>query len=102
MPQCEGWRRRGGAFSFGPPQWIQCENLGVVALSVEQDGETATLPACMGCWRESEAKGIVTGCRPLTEEESQLAEWPEEMRDEQQSSTPGSRVPEDAPRRAEG
>ena len=50
--RCEGYRRRGGAFTLGPVSWSQCIESGVVMLTVEQDGETQTLPACNRCWKE--------------------------------------------------
>lgn len=51
-PRCEGWRRYGGALSFGPPKWEQCKETGIVMLTVKQDGKTEALPACAICWKE--------------------------------------------------
>ncbi len=52
--RCEGWRRHGDAFSFGPPRWVQCEKDAIVLLSVKQEhGEDGTLPACESCWAEA-------------------------------------------------
>lgn len=48
--RCEGWTRRGGAFSFGPVQWEQCENDAVITMTVIQEGETSEMPACIECW----------------------------------------------------
>lgn len=52
--QCEGHRRCGGAFSFGPVVWTQCENDAIVMLTVEQNEKRPeTMPACMVCWLEA-------------------------------------------------
>ncbi len=57
--QCEGWRRRGGAFSLGPVTWEQCKNDATVNIEVKQEGEVSTLPGCQECWKECIAnKGI--------------------------------------------
>lgn len=48
--QCEGWTRKGGAFTLGPVQWSQCENNAIVNLEVTQDGKTDTQPSCQECW----------------------------------------------------
>ena len=48
--QCEGWRRSGGAFSFGPVKWEQCKKDAVVELVVIQDKKETTIPSCMICW----------------------------------------------------
>jgi len=53
MAQCEGWRRYGGAFSFGPVKWVQCENEATVLLTVVQKGTEAEMPACSTCWQEA-------------------------------------------------
>ena len=50
--RCEGWRRYGGAFTLGPVYWVQCNEQGIVALTLRQDGKTKTLPACKTCWQE--------------------------------------------------
>lgn len=55
--RCEGWKREGGAFTFGPATWSQCSNEATVILEVEQN-EKGTLvvtkqPVCMGCWKEA-------------------------------------------------
>ncbi len=51
--RCDGWRRRGGAFTFGPVKWEQCENDAVVILKIRQQGEVKESPCCMECWNES-------------------------------------------------
>lgn len=57
--RCEGWRRYGGAFNFGPPRWVQCANNAIVLLTVEQDGQiTRDSPACSHCWEEGISRGI--------------------------------------------
>ena len=50
--RCEGWRRHGGAFTFGPVKWEQCENDATVMLTVIQDGKQTVQPACQECWQE--------------------------------------------------
>lgn len=56
--RCEGWRRNGGIFTFGPVTWEQCKENGVVMLTVNQDGKTQKLPACKDCWKEVIEKKI--------------------------------------------
>lgn len=51
--RCEGWRRYGGAFTFGPVRWEQCKNDAVVNLKVRQEGEVQEMPGCMECWNEA-------------------------------------------------
>jgi len=51
--RCEGWRRYGGAFSFGPVKWEQCKNEAIVMLELKQDGKIEKLPGCMTCWQEA-------------------------------------------------
>lgn len=59
LPQCDGRRRYGGAFTLGPPRWEQCTNAATVLLTLEQDGETLTdSPACATCWAESRQTGL--------------------------------------------
>lgn len=51
--KCEGWRRYGGAFKFGPVRWEQCKNKPLVKLTVKQEGEVKEVPACKECWQEA-------------------------------------------------
>ena len=74
--RCEGWRRIGGAMSFGPPEWTQCENNAVVMLDVVQDKKREKLPACQTCLQEALATRSVNvlaveslDSRPLSVEE---------------------------------
>ena len=63
--RCEGWRRTGGAFSFGPVKWSQCENNAIVMLEVRQK-EVKEFPACIECWNEAIGRGIeIMEARPL-------------------------------------
>lgn len=51
--QCEGWRRYGGAFTFGPVKWEQCRENATVMVTIKQGAEDVkTLPACDHCLRE--------------------------------------------------
>ena len=50
--RCEGWTRRGGAFTFGPVEWKQCPNDAIVNLTVHQNKKNSIQPACMECWQE--------------------------------------------------
>jgi len=50
--RCEGWRRHGGAFSFGPPKWEQCENDATVTIELKHEGKIFTVPGCNICWQE--------------------------------------------------
>lgn len=70
--RCEGWTRHGGAFSFGPVTWSQCENDAIVMLTVRQKNltthqvEEVTQPACLGCWKTAKEYGIeVLKAEPL-------------------------------------
>jgi len=66
--RCEGWRRKGGAFSFGPVKWSQCENDAIVVLKVKQDDKVADFPACIECWNEANERGIrVLEAKPIVE-----------------------------------
>lgn len=51
--RCEGYRRRGGAFTLGPVVWEQCENDALVELIITQDGKEVTGPSCITCWNEA-------------------------------------------------
>ena len=53
MTRCEGWRRRGGAFTLGPVVWKQCESDAIVLLEVTQDNKTEKQPSCKSCWLEA-------------------------------------------------
>lgn len=66
--RCEGWRKRGSVFSFGIPEWIQCENEAIVMLEVKQE-EIETLPACKICWQEAiDRKMKILSVKPIVEE----------------------------------
>ena len=56
--QCEGWKRRGGVFTFGPVQWTQCPNDAIVRLTVKQKEGNSIQPACLDCWNEGKEFGI--------------------------------------------
>jgi len=58
MPQCEGFRRYGGAFTLGPVKWEQCKEEAEFTITVEQDGKPQTLPCCKTCWQEAITAGI--------------------------------------------
>jgi hypothetical protein len=53
--RCQGWRRDGGAFTFGPVRWAQCREEAVVELEVRNYGQAKfkKLPACLTCWKEA-------------------------------------------------
>jgi hypothetical protein len=51
IKRCEGYRKYGGAFSFGPPVWEQCKENAIVELTIKQE-KTETFPACKTCWNE--------------------------------------------------
>lgn len=64
--RCEGWRRYGGAFTFGPVKWEQCKNEGIVFIKFKDDGKIKTLPACKECWNECLSNGIeIIEVRPI-------------------------------------
>lgn len=54
--QCEGWRRYGGAFTFGPVTWKQCEEKATVMVEGKNAQETLykTIPMCDTCLREAQ------------------------------------------------
>jgi hypothetical protein len=58
IQRCEGWIRKGGAFTFGPVVWEQCDNVGVVMIRFTENNEEKTLPACMKCWQKCIETGI--------------------------------------------
>lgn len=65
--RCQGWRRYGGVFTFGPVKWEQCTKRAVIMLTVRQEGKTETLPACKECWNETLLTGIkVLASKPIT------------------------------------
>jgi hypothetical protein len=51
--RCEGYRRRGGAFTFGPVVWKQCGNDAEVELIIVQDKKKSAVPSCVFCWNEA-------------------------------------------------
>lgn len=53
--RCEGYRRRGGAFTLGPVPWEQCTNDAIVTITAYQKEEPTeyTGPFCMTCWKEA-------------------------------------------------
>jgi len=51
--RCEGFIRHGGAFTFGPVRWNQCEAEADVMLTVIQDGAEQNFPACFSCWKRA-------------------------------------------------
>ncbi len=68
--RCKGWMRTGGAFTFGPVRWDQCEKDGVVILTVRQEGsKEKPMPACLSCWEEcTKSKNIsVLSATPIKE-----------------------------------
>jgi hypothetical protein len=66
--RCEGWRRHGGAFTFGPVTWKQCTETPTVWLKVKQTGKTQRMPACPTCWQESIDNEIeILEAVPITE-----------------------------------
>jgi len=67
IPRCEGWRRHGGIFTFGPVTWTQCPESATVMLTVKQDGKKQKLPSCQKCWLEAcSTKGIaVLDAKPI-------------------------------------
>lgn len=51
---CEGYRRYGGAFTFGPMKWEQCKEKAEFQITVKQEEEgTQTFPMCKTCWKEA-------------------------------------------------
>ena len=71
--KCEGWRRYGGALSFGTPTWTQCSNEAIAMITVKQDGEIKTLPGCSICWQECINNGIeIVKTTPIVKEEKNV------------------------------
>lgn len=63
--RCEGWRRTGGAFTFGPVKWEQCAKEAIVMLKVRQEKEEE-LHSCLDCWNECKENNIeILGVEPL-------------------------------------
>ena len=64
--RCEGMTRHGGVMSFGRPYWTQCENKATTMLTVIQNGEEGTFPACDDCVKKVESWNIkVINSRPI-------------------------------------
>jgi hypothetical protein len=58
-PQCDGWRRTGGAFTFGPPEWKRCERIANVRLTTKDEaGLIRDFPVCPDCWHEAIIIGV--------------------------------------------
>ena len=73
--RCEGWRRRGGAFTLGPVTWKQCDNDAIVSIAARQDGKLTTQPSCLVCWNEALETGIeIASVTPLQEEDDRHME----------------------------
>lgn len=65
--RCEGWTRKGGAFTLGPVTWSQCENEAIVMLEAEQE-KIEKQPACMDCWKKGKEEGIkILSVEPIEE-----------------------------------
>jgi hypothetical protein len=47
--QCEGYIRRGGAFTFGRPEWFQCKNDATMKLMVTQNEKKESFACCDEC-----------------------------------------------------
>ncbi len=64
--ECEGWRRKGGAFTFGPVEWRRCEEKAKVMITFTQKQnnkeapEKGELPACMTCLKECNENDQIT------------------------------------------
>ena len=68
--RCEGWTRKGGAFTWGTPIWSQCENDAIIMLEVEQE-KIEKQPACIDCWKKGIKKGIkILSVEPLNDNPS--------------------------------
>lgn len=53
LKECGGMRRYGGAFSFGPVQWVKCDQKPTVVIQIKQEeGLVENVPACTQCWKE--------------------------------------------------
>ena len=55
--RCEGWRRYGGAFSIGLPEWRQCDNDGIALIKTTNNDKP--LPCCNICWNEIKKNEII-------------------------------------------
>jgi len=67
--RCEGWIRPGSFMTLGPRKWEQCENTGIVLLTVVQEGKEETLPACSKCWQDVIDSGIeIVKAEPIKEQ----------------------------------
>lgn len=62
---CEGYRRYGGAFSFGPVKWVACEEKAIVRILVVQDGVEKGYNGCLQCWNECIASKAITVIRAI-------------------------------------
>jgi len=61
--KCQGYRRRGGAFTLGPVEWEQCDDVPEVMLTIEGK---EPMPACKTCWKECIENNLkITKVEPL-------------------------------------
>lgn len=68
--RCEGYKRTGGAFTFGTPVWRRCESEATVMVTAEQDGTVSSFPVCHSCWSEAVERGItIVEATPILEDE---------------------------------
>ena len=56
--RCEGWTRKGGAFSLGPVVWSQCENVATRLHCINQGDGEEIMPSCEECTVEAIDNGI--------------------------------------------
>tara|TARA_Y100000310_G_scaffold56232_1_gene51603 strand:+ start:31532 stop:31816 length:285 start_codon:yes stop_codon:yes gene_type:complete len=48
--KCNGYRRYGGAFTLGNPEWEKCRETPTVMIKVKNVKKA--MPACPHCWQE--------------------------------------------------
>jgi hypothetical protein len=76
--RCEGYIRKGGAFTFGPVTWYQCPNQASVTIKFEQDNDgtkEGEMPACNECWERARHNSHINiiWVKPLVEGETDVA-----------------------------
>lgn len=69
--RCQGYVLPGSFMTFGPRTWQQCENQGIVMLTVIQNKKKETMPACAECWQRCiDNKIKIVSAVPIIKEKS--------------------------------
>lgn len=59
VSRCDGWHRRGGAFTMGPVTWSQCSKVPDFHLRIDQGDGVEHFYCCVECF-ETSVDGKIT------------------------------------------